>query len=200
MNGYENAPATRLLATSCACCGRALLDAISVEAGIGPDCREKYGYGEAQGRRERGNFAMTVLTYVARPPHDRKDFMTRRPLTRVFVYGTLMKGEPNHRLLEKAAFIGAARTQPRFNMISLGGCPAILPDGTTAIDGELYDVDDETLAHLDRLEGHPRYYRRTEIAVAGGRAHAYLLQGGLGFGDLIASGSWRVWCANEEQQ
>lgn len=40
---YENAPATKLLATACACCGRALVDAVSVETGIGPDCREKYG-------------------------------------------------------------------------------------------------------------------------------------------------------------
>lgn len=43
MSTYENAPATKLLATACACCGRALVDAVSVETGIGPDCREKYG-------------------------------------------------------------------------------------------------------------------------------------------------------------
>ena len=40
---YENAPATKMLATNCACCGRPLVDAKSVECGIGPDCREKYG-------------------------------------------------------------------------------------------------------------------------------------------------------------
>lgn len=40
---YENAPATKLLATACACCGRALVDAISVETGIGPECRKHYG-------------------------------------------------------------------------------------------------------------------------------------------------------------
>lgn len=45
---YENAPATKLLATHCCCCGRSLVDAISVERGIGPDCAEKYGYFEAQ--------------------------------------------------------------------------------------------------------------------------------------------------------
>lgn len=49
MSSYENAPATLLLGSSCACCGRPLLDAVSVEAGVGPDCREKYGYGDAQG-------------------------------------------------------------------------------------------------------------------------------------------------------
>lgn len=43
-SGYENAPATKMLATHCAACGRPLVDAVSVEAGMGPDCREKYGY------------------------------------------------------------------------------------------------------------------------------------------------------------
>jgi hypothetical protein len=60
MNGYENAPATRLLATSCACCGRPLLDAISVEAGVGPDCREKYGYAEAQGAPDWARAALLL--------------------------------------------------------------------------------------------------------------------------------------------
>lgn len=39
---YENAPATRMLATHCACCRRPLLDAKSVEVGIGPVCRKRY--------------------------------------------------------------------------------------------------------------------------------------------------------------
>lgn len=47
--GYENAPATQLLASYCACCSRPLVDSISVEAGIGPVCREKHGYAERQG-------------------------------------------------------------------------------------------------------------------------------------------------------
>lgn len=44
MNGYENAPATRMVATYCAVCSRPLVDAKSVELGIGPDCRRKYGF------------------------------------------------------------------------------------------------------------------------------------------------------------
>lgn len=43
-SGYERAPATRLLATSCVVCRRPLVDAVSVEAGMGPDCRRKHGY------------------------------------------------------------------------------------------------------------------------------------------------------------
>ena len=39
-NGYVNALATKMLATNCVCCGRALVDAISVQLGIGPECRQ----------------------------------------------------------------------------------------------------------------------------------------------------------------
>lgn len=43
-SSYLNAPATELLATECAVCGRALVDAKSVESGIGPECRKKHGF------------------------------------------------------------------------------------------------------------------------------------------------------------
>ena len=46
---YETAPATVLLATRCACCSRPLCDAISVETGVGPECRRKHGFNDAQG-------------------------------------------------------------------------------------------------------------------------------------------------------
>jgi hypothetical protein len=41
---YLNAPATGMLATYCACCSQPLLDAKSVELGIGPVCRKKHGF------------------------------------------------------------------------------------------------------------------------------------------------------------
>lgn len=44
--GYENAPATKMLATHCAMCARPLVDARSVDLGIGPDCRKKHGFNE----------------------------------------------------------------------------------------------------------------------------------------------------------
>lgn len=52
---HENAPATKLLATACACCGRALVDAVSVETGIGPDCREKFGVAADATNRDEAN-------------------------------------------------------------------------------------------------------------------------------------------------
>lgn len=47
MNTYENAPATSLVATHCGICHRPLVDAVSVERGIGPVCAEKYGLDSA---------------------------------------------------------------------------------------------------------------------------------------------------------
>ena len=44
MSGYENAPATKYVATHCVCCGRSLVDAPSLESGMGPICRAKYGW------------------------------------------------------------------------------------------------------------------------------------------------------------
>lgn len=46
---YVLAPATALVATHCALCGRPLLDAPSVERGVGPTCAAKYGYDRAEG-------------------------------------------------------------------------------------------------------------------------------------------------------
>jgi hypothetical protein len=40
-NDYTEAPATKMLATNCVCCGRALVDAVSVEVGMGPECRDE---------------------------------------------------------------------------------------------------------------------------------------------------------------
>lgn len=51
--GYENAPATRMLATHCAACGRPLLDAKSVEIGMGPDCRKRLGFNLAVSEEAR---------------------------------------------------------------------------------------------------------------------------------------------------
>ena len=44
MNDYTDAPATKLLATFCACCSLPLVDAVSVETGVGPECRRKHGF------------------------------------------------------------------------------------------------------------------------------------------------------------
>lgn len=41
---YEDSKQTKMLATDCCVCGRPLCDSVSVEMGIGPECRRKYGF------------------------------------------------------------------------------------------------------------------------------------------------------------
>jgi hypothetical protein len=58
---YINAPATRLLATNCCVCGKALVDSVSVELGIGPDCRN----GDNAGIDAETQRFCNQLTYAA---------------------------------------------------------------------------------------------------------------------------------------
>ena len=107
----------------------------------------------------------------------------------VFVYGTLMSGQPNNRLLTGSRLVGAVFIDESegFEMRDLGAYPGLIesrpfrlgPQGGTRgaehsdiqsgkIWGELWMVDFETMQNLDRLEGlshtnDPRdglYYRR----------------------------------------
>ena len=112
---------------------------------------------------------------------------------RVFLYGTLLSGEPNHHLLADAPLVGEARTEPAFELVSFGAFPAMVPGGGTAVSGQVYEVDARTLNALDRLEGHPRFYRRRAVRLDdGGEVLAYLLTPDQARGrPRITSGDWR---------
>jgi len=116
------------------------------------------------------------------------------PRTKVFVYGTLLSGEPNHhRHLASARLLGEARTPPEFTLYHLGFYPGLVRVGHHAVVGEVYEVDEPTLAALDYLESHPRFYVRTAIRLASGdEVEAYLLTVEQVAGrSVIASGNWR---------
>ena len=118
---------------------------------------------------------------------------TEADTTPVFVYGTLLSGEANHRLIEHASFLGEALTLPDFELADLGPYPALVLGGATAVRGELYAVTPALLRVIDRLEGHPGFYRRVSIAVADGRPSVtYILEPGQAQGyPRITSGDWR---------
>ena len=111
---------------------------------------------------------------------------------RVFVYGTLRAGEPNHYLLDHHDLVARARTEAAFEFVSLGAFPAMIAGGATAVVGEVYEIDPVTLAALDRLEGHPRFYQRTAIRLEDGdEVLAYLLSPEQARGRTrIPSGDW----------
>jgi len=85
---------------------------------------------------------------------------------KVFVYGTLKRGFGNHHFLMGSRFIGTGHTVEKFAMHTEGGIPFVVENEPVSyIYGELYSVDNSVLDNLDRLEGHPTWYRRQEIEI-----------------------------------
>jgi gamma-glutamylaminecyclotransferase len=113
---------------------------------------------------------------------------------RLFVYGTLMKGEHHHDVLKSAAFIGLSETEGLFDLVQIDYYPALLADGQTHVMGEVYEVDADTLAKLDELEEVPDYYVREKIRLAdGSEAQVYLMPRARAAGaEPIASGYFRM--------
>ncbi len=91
---------------------------------------------------------------------------------RVFVYGTLKKGFPNHaRYLSDANLLGTFRTRERYRLVLNGErfSPCLLAGAGQGrrVLGEVYAVDLAGLRELDRLERIelPDGYRRHRIVV-----------------------------------
>ncbi|MBX3190747.1 MAG: gamma-glutamylcyclotransferase [Labilithrix sp.] len=96
---------------------------------------------------------------------------------RVFVYGTLMRGHANHRVLVAlgARFVGEAVTIERFRLIDLGPYPALVRGDGVHAHGELFAIAPEKLPELDAFEGCPDLYVRERVLVdaAGERVFAF---------------------------
>lgn len=117
-------------------------------------------------------------------------------LTNVFVYGTLKAGKLNHRIIEGNDFLGEDYIQG-FDLFCGGGFPWIVPSeaSDTLVKGEVYEVDDETLERLDRLEGYSNgytgFYDRTEVVTTEGKTVlVYFMHDNSRNGRPVPSGDW----------
>ncbi|XP_027443932.1 gamma-glutamylaminecyclotransferase isoform X1 [Zalophus californianus] len=95
-------------------------------------------------------------------------------MARVFVYGTLKRGQPNHKVLLDpangcAAFRGRGRTLEPYPLVIAGehNIPRLLnlPGQGRLVLGEIYAVDERMLSFLDEFEGCPDMYQRTPLQV-----------------------------------
>lgn len=120
----------------------------------------------------------------------------------VFVYGTLMKGQWNNERLNGGLFVGKGLTVEKYKMTANGVPYVSERTPEVQIKGELYLIDDEAFARCDRLEGHPRVYRRKQIFVNdldnGGRRVAWIYFNERTVGKPIPSGDFRIYRSEGE--
>ena len=110
---------------------------------------------------------------------------------KIFVYGSLRQGGALSWYLAGSECLGEKETKKEHSLYSLGPFPAMTAEGDTAVIGEVYEVNKETLDMLDRAEGHPNFYVRTPIVLEDGtKVEAYLLPGIPRGCEKVESGDW----------
>ncbi len=144
--------------------------------------------------------------------------MTTEPNT-LFVYGTLMRGEPRHHLIADRV-LTACPARCEGALVHMGPYPAMIEDDPAAVasptphwvQGELLLIDDleGLLPTLDRVEGcaapgepdglYRRVRRQVQMGVVQREAWVYLLEDHIKRGPVIPSGSWRVRHVTEPPQ
>lgn len=118
---------------------------------------------------------------------------------KVFVYGTLKSGHGNNPVLGDSVML--RRTTAYGILLHLGGFPGFLPETSAmGVQGELWEVKTKgVLNALDGLEGHPRFYTRKKIHIAGGEevwtyvytSYYHVVKSGVQHDfDIIPSGVW----------
>ncbi len=76
---------------------------------------------------------------------------------RLFIYGTLKRGQVSHHLLNGQRFLGEAETVPAYRLLDLGWYPGLAEcecEGRgRRVRGEVWEIDSHCLAILDDYEG-----------------------------------------------
>jgi len=120
---------------------------------------------------------------------------------RFFICGSALRGQPDHKNLGDATFLGEARSAPRYRLHSVDDRhPGIyeVPSGGISIPGELYEFTERQHAHL--LAGEPPdLYEGPIVLDDGSTASAMLYPRRLieerGYPDISAHGGWAAYKA-----
>jgi len=121
---------------------------------------------------------------------------------RLFVYGTLRRGEANHGLLQSARCL-FRQARAKGVLVDTGSGYPAMREGDGDVVGELYEVDDETLGRTDELEdyfgpGDPRnLYERVlrPVRTEAGEMDAWVyVSDRFGASPVIPSGDWVKHC------
>ena len=122
----------------------------------------------------------------------------------VSCYGSLRRGMGNHQYyLSDSEYKGKFTTEPEYTLHSLSAYPGLKLNGNHSVVMEAYEVDEETLKNLNRLEGYrpnekATFYDRIEINTPWGKAFTYIYVNELSKDSIVESGDW-VSYKNEEK-
>lgn len=89
----------------------------------------------------------------------------------VAVYGTLKKGYSNYNhYLTSSKHVGKGTTKDRYPLV-IKGLPYLIENKGYGfnVEVDVFKVSSSVLANLDRLEGHPNWYRRKQIPIKVGK-------------------------------
>ncbi len=115
-----------------------------------------------------------------------------------------MSGFWNNRLIGTSKFQKAVASGTLYDY---GAFPA-MTEGSGAVYGEVYEINDAALARLDQLEGHPNFYQRMKIKVileSGEQIDAWTYRMKIDTikrrcAERIESGDWRTYIENEKEE
>lgn len=120
---------------------------------------------------------------------------------RFFICGSALRGQPDHKNLGEAKFLGEARTAPRYRLHSVRDeHPGIyeVPQGGISIAGELYEFTDEQHRHLLETEP-PDLYEAPIVLDDGSTVNAMIYPRELieqrGYKDISQHGGWAAYKA-----
>jgi len=105
----------------------------------------------------------------------------------LFVYGTLKRGGRLHHHMEARGckYLRDIELEG-FKMYDFGWYPGIIP-GDGAVKGEVFDITEEMLVHLDEVEGVPNWFRRERV----NGMWVYLFNADIKDAKSIDDGLWR---------
>lgn len=85
----------------------------------------------------------------------------------IAVYGTLKKGYSNYNhYLTSSKYVGKGKTKDKYPLV-VSGLPYLIEERGQGfnVEVDVFKVSASVLANLDRLEGHPTWYRRKQIDI-----------------------------------
>ena len=122
----------------------------------------------------------------------------------VACYGSLRRGMGNHHYyLSESEYKGTFPTEPEYTLHSLSAYPGLKLNGNTSVVMEVYEVDEDTLKNLNRLEGYcpgekSTFYDRIEIDTPWGKAFTYIYVNELSKESIVESGDWVLYKTKEK--